>query len=243
MATSERSYSDRQARAVVLKSAIAGFSPAYAPANADLGVMLFGSFVDSVATANDDVETAKTDWASAVTSRAADAKTAQKLTTQIISYVKSNAAWNQQLPRIKQLADKVRGITTRAKITPPPAPEPGEPAPPPAKKRDRGDQSYADIATSFKALADAVGKLAGYTPPDSAISATNLATLATTLRTNNDSVAAKDTDLDGAQRARFAIFFTGEGCLQVKFQAVKNAVKGQYGQDSPQFAEVKGIRW
>ena len=124
-------------------------------------------------------------------------------------------------------------------LTPPPAPEPGEPAPPPAKKRDRGDQSYADIATSFKALSDAVGKLAGYTPPDSAISATNLATL----RTNNDSVAAKDTDLDGAQRARFAIFFAGEDCLQVKFQAVKNAVKGQCGQDSPQFAEVKGIKW
>jgi hypothetical protein len=55
--------------------------------------------------------------------------------------------------------------------------------------------------------------------------------------------ARSNTDLDGAQRARFAIFFAGEDCLQVKFQAVKNAVKGQYGQDSPQFAEVKGIKW
>lgn len=243
MATSERSYSDRQARAVILKSAIAGFTPAFDPANADLGAMLFGAFVDSVAAANDAVETAKNDWSTAVTGRATDAKMAQKLTTQAVSYVKSNVAWKQQLPRIKQLADKVRGIKAPPKLTPPPAPEPGEPAPPPVKKRDRGDQSYADIATSFKALSDAVGKLAAYAPPDSTISATSLATLATKLRTNNDAVAAKDTDLDGAQRARFAIFFTGEGCLQVKFQAVKNAVKGQYGQDSPQFAEVKGIRW
>ncbi|MEK0450519.1 MAG: hypothetical protein RL088_2787, partial [Verrucomicrobiota bacterium] len=186
MATSERSYSDRQARAVILKSAIAGFTPAFDPANADLGAMLFGAFVDSVAAANDAVETAKNDWSTAVTGRATDAKMAQKLTTQAVSYVKSNVAWKQQLPRIKQLADKVRGIKAPPKLTPPPAPEPGEPAPPPVKKRDRGDQSYADIATSFKALSDAVGKLAAYAPPDSTISATSLATLATKLRTNND---------------------------------------------------------
>jgi hypothetical protein len=149
MATSERSYSDRQARAVVLHAAIEGMTPAFAPANPDLGAMLFGAFVSDVAAANDAVEAAKNDWASVVTGRAADAKTAQKLTTQVISYVKSNAAWNQQLPRIKQLADKVRGSKAPPKLTPPPAPEPGEPAPPPAKKRDRGDRSYADIATSF----------------------------------------------------------------------------------------------
>ena len=37
--------------------------------------------------------------------------------------------------------------------------------------------------------------------------------------------------------------YTGPKSLQVKFQALKNAVKGQYGQDSAEAASVRGVKW
>lgn len=242
MATSDRSYSDRHARAVQLNAATSGMTPTFAPADVSLEPVTFGAFLDSIAAANDAVEAAKNDWSSAISTRAADAETAQKLTTQTMAFVISNSAWKLKAPRIKELADKVRGIKARKKVALPPAPEPGQPVPPPVKKRDRGDGSYAEIATAFKAFADAVTKLPAYNPPDGTIAAAALTTLAASLRANNDAVATADSALDGAQRERFAMYCDGDDCLQTKFQAVKNAVKGQYGQNSSQYSEVKGIR-
>ena len=61
--------------------------------------------------------------------------------------------------------------------------------------------------------------------------------------TNNETVATADSTLDTAQRKRFALFADEDTGLADKFQAVKNAVKGQYGQSSEQYAAVKGLRW
>ena len=41
---------------------------------------------------------------------------------------------------------------------------------------------------------------------------------------------------------RFRLYFAPSG-LAEKFQSVKAAVKGQYGQSSPQNDSVKGLKW
>ena len=243
MPDSNRSYAERQQRADVLVTNITAMTPAFSPMDASLSIANFGAFVDSVGQANDDVDSALTDFDTTVNSRMMQAKAAQKLTTQIVASVKSNSAWKANFPRIKELADKVRGIKPQTKTPPPPAPEPGQPAPPVLKKRDRGDGSYAEIAANFKALAGAVGKLNGYSPQDQALSVDALNTLGGQLVTNNEAVATADSTLDTAQRKRFALFTDEDTGLADKFQAVKNAVKGQYGQSSEQYAAVKGLRW
>ena len=243
MADSNRSYTERQQRASVLATTITDMTPAFSPMDPALSIANFGTFVAQVGSANEAVDNATTDFDTAVNTRMAQAKAAQKLTTQIVASIKSNSAWKANFPRIKELADKVRGSKPQTKTPPPPPPVPGQPLPPEPKKRDRGDGSYAEIASNFKALSNAVGKLAGYAPQDQALSTDALNTLGGQLVTNNDAVAEADSTLDAAQRKRFALFTDEDTGLATKFQAVKNAVKGQYGQDSAQYAQVKGMRW
>ena len=49
-------------------------------------------------------------------------------------------------------------------------------------------------------------------------------------------------ETDACSGKRQALY-TGPKSLQVKFQALKNAVKGQYGQDSAEAASVRGVKW
>ncbi len=227
----------------MLSTATALMTPAFQPADVTLGVIPFGAHLDTVSTAIDAVATALTDFSTAVQQRIFDTDKAKTLCTQIVSYVKSNAAWKLQFPRIKQLADKVRLIKPPRKTLPPPAPEPGQPTPPPVKQRDRGDGSYAEIEANFKALVAAVIGLAGYNPPDVAINSASLASAALSLTEDNAAIATTDQSLDDAQRERYALFYEPESGLADQFQAIKNSVKGQYGQTSTDWASVKGMRW
>ena len=160
-------------------------SPAFQPADITLGVTNFSNHLDTVSASIDDVATAITAFSIAIQLRILDNDKAQALCTQIVSYVKSNTAWKLQFPRIKQLADKVRVVKAPRKITPPPAPEPGEPTPPTPKLRDRGDGSYVEIEANFKALVSALNGLPLYSPPDVAIQSATLATVVLALGANN----------------------------------------------------------
>ena len=243
MPISERSFADRHQKAVNLLAALPLMSPPYSPADATLGLATFTTFVASVATANAAVGTTNTTFTDATNQRAVNTKTIQERCTQIVSYVKSNTAWKLNFPRIKQLADKVRGIKPPRKVVAPPAPQPGQPTPAPVKPRDRGDGSYADIAVNYRALVTAVVALDTYAPTAPNLTAVALAALATALEADNAAVAGAEQGLDGAQRKRFALYYDEPGGLHVKFQATKSAVKGQYGSKSPQWSAVKSMRW
>jgi len=243
MPNSEQSKIDRANKAHILLTALKGFVPVYTSADSDLSIPNFTAFLVLVDAANEEVENTKSFFSLAVEKRRLDSSAAQLLTTQVINYVASNKAWKADLPRIKELANQVREIKPPRKTTPPPAPQPGQPAPAEEKPRDRGNGSYAEIAVRFKALGAKVATLPGYAPDDDDIKAPALATLAAQLAANNDAVETTDSDLDKAQRRRHELFDTPETGLADKFQAIKKAVKGQYGQSSTQFAQVKGIKW
>ena len=46
-----------------------------------------------------------------------------------------------------------------------------------------------------------------------------------------------------AQKSRYDVYFTGDDCLQKKSQAIKKAVKGQFGLASREHQTVKAIKW
>ena len=243
MALSERSFIDRHDKGMRLVTACDLMEPVFTPADSALSIENFTTFLDTVAAANSDVATKDTAFSTLVTGRSTASDAAQLLVTQVVSYVKSNSAWKLVFPNIKKLGDKVRGIKPSRKIEKPPAPQPGQPAPPPVKTRDRGDGSYVEIAANFKSFVSAVGTAVGYNPPDDKIKIAQLATLAEALAANNEAVSTADQALDTAQRKRYALFYDRETGLMVKFQLGKAAVKGQYGLASQEYQTVKMIKW
>ena len=235
MSLSENSFVDRLKKSRDLQAAVATLVPVFAPADVSLSAAAFFSQIATVALLNTALDGPKTVLADAILARVADTKTTKTLLTQLVAFVKSNSVWKSKYPRIKDLADKVRGFKPPRK-----APLPG-PTPAP-KPRDRGDGSYAEIAANFTALVSALGTLSGFNPPDNAIKLITLQPLAGRLATNNVAVATADQEVAEAQRNRFAGYY-GPGGLKERFAAIKTAVKGQYGQNSPQWGQVKGIRW
>ena len=243
MPNSEKSFIDRTQKGQALLNAITGFTPTFTPPDISLNVMNFTAFMVTVDSANNEVANTKTQFTDAVTARKTASDAAQKLATRVVNFVKSNPAWKLKFPRIKELADKVRAIKPPRSTPTPPTPPPGTPPTPPEKPRDRGDGSYAEIAANFKTLSVAANALPGYMLPGTDIDGAALTALASQLETNNSAVGTTDTELDEAQRKRVEIFYDPATGLAAKFAAIKAAVKGQYGQSSTQFAQVKGIKW
>ena len=112
---------------------------------------------------------------------------------------------------------------------------------PPAAKRNSGGASFGDIALSFGKYVAALTQLTGYLPPDASIALAALSTAKTEMDALNKLVAEKEVTLTNAQGTRRNLY-EGENGLTNKMKAIKDAVKGQYGQSSPQFQSVKSIK-
>ena len=235
---SERSYPDRHARAVLLQTNIAGFSPAFAPADASLSAANFLAFCGLVEVANDAVGNSLGAWRVLVEERQEMVKTMKATATRVLAYLKSSAAFAGRLKTATAAANKLRGVTPK-KPKAPAEPPPGEPA----KSRNSGNQSYGDIAQYFKALIVSVTGLAGYAPAPAGnpITLSNLSGTLSNYRSKNEAILPLEVTWRDKVGER-ALIFDGKNGLRDKMTAVKNAVKAQYGQSSPEYGDVKGIK-
>ncbi len=153
------------------------------------------------------------------------------------AFDKSNTAWNHFVPAVKQAADGVRGYRPTKSAPTPPEGEPKKP------KRKVGQQSYGDIDALFEKVLEAVKPISDYLPAvTSNIQKSQLETLLTSYRSANSDFAKKAAALSAAQTARYAAYEDETSGLRTKMKSIKEAVKGQYGSKSAEFAEVRSIR-
>ena len=233
-----QSFIDRLARAVLLKDTAAGMSPAYNPPDASLQISTFTTFLTSVDTANDLVDTQEGSYSTQATTRVATVKTVKARSTQIMARLKSNSAWASEYHSAKLAADKVRGVK------PPKAkPTPDEPTPTQVQKTKATEQAYAEISASFDKLIAIATGAAGYaTGVPTEISSASLTSLSTSLKSSNSALSLLDGSLGTSRQKRKLLYYGPKG-LQEKFQGVKDSVKQQYGQASAEYLSVKGIKW
>ncbi len=243
MSTSLRSFANRLQKGRVLFIAVSGFSPGFAPADGSLAPGPFGASLDAMSSLLDEIGSLETEISSSRTERSAMAKAVRSLTTRVLGYVKANAAWKLEFPRMKELGDRVRNVrasSRRAKM----AAAAGGASPVRERAgRGAGNGSFAEMASSFKSLVALVNGLAGFSPPDVAISAASLTALAGQFDALNGQVGTAESALDAAKQARKAAFYEEGTGLAAKFAAIKQSVKGQYGQNSTEYAQVSGMRW
>ncbi len=243
MSTSLKSFANRLQKGRVLLIAVSNFSSGFAPADGSLAPGPFGATLDAIPTLFLALGTAETAISSARVERSAVAKTVRSLTTRVLGYVKANPAWKLEFPRMKELGDRVRNVrasSRRAKVA---VPAGGASPVRVQMRRGSGNGSFAEMASSFKSLVALVNGLAGFSPPDVAISAASLTALAGQFDALNGQVGTAESALDAAKQARKAAFYEDATGLAAKFAAIKQSVKGQYGQNSTEYAQVAGMRW
>lgn len=232
MAVSEKSYQDRLGRSLLLAAAVDGAEPEFIPGDDSLSVENFKLFLTELGEACQTVSSLEVDHSVSAAERVLLVKTLRKTATQAVGYVKSNAAWATKFKAVKMAADKLRNIR------PPRKAAPGE-----AGKRNKGEQAYAELQGHLSALLAALGACPGYNPPGAGISLATLEGLLEQFTALNTLLASVKGQLTSAREARRRLFYEGDDGLKRRFQAVKNGVKGQYGQDSKAYELVKSIRW
>lgn len=234
----EKTFIDRHARSFSMRDFTAGFSPVFAPADASLTAANFGTFLGTVGTLNTNILAQQGTYKTQATSRLALLKTILSATTQALARLKSNAVWGAEFKSAKQVADKLRG----KRPAKPKLPEEGEP-PVEGKKRNSGEQAYAEAAALFEKFIGILTATAAYsTGVPAAISLGTLNGQLSGFKGLNSGLCTLAASIVTNQKKRLQLYFETGG-LQEKFQSVKNAVKSQYGQNGPEYASVKGIRW
>ncbi len=238
MSDSERSYVDRVSKALTLHDACDGFTPIYAPPPGGVALPAFALKITACDTLNNAARDALVPWQETVDMRAETAGTIKKTTTQLINYIKGGPAWRSKFTAAKRFADAIRGMKPPRKIPPPPAPDQ-----PPATQHERGGGSFAELEANWRGLVTLTGGLSGYAPTEVKIQLGTLNGLLSSMHSLNTEFSRKDAALSEAQKDRFKGFFEEGKGLAALFVGVKTNVKGQYGNQSTQWAQVKGTRW
>jgi hypothetical protein len=236
---SERSFEDRKQKALELKGAIESFTPAYDAEDAAFSVTALDAAITAATDANTAVDDAKQPWETAVVQRQDVVTTIMPLITQSLAYVASNTAWKSRYEAVKRAADKVRGFTKKKPKTPAPTEGTGDAT---EKKREQGQRGFMEIAEFFRQYISRLTALAGYAPASANISLASLNALKTELDGLNISIPDLSQVLADAVRDRQEAYNNETG-LHFVFKGVKAAVKGQYGQRSPEFGQVSLLQW
>lgn len=232
--SSERSFIDRIQRAEEFATAVSALAPAYTPADARFSLAALRASIATAKAANQAVDEARPPYQDEVADRVAILKVITPLITQSLAYVKSNTAWAKRYDAIKDLADKVRGVTPpKVKASSPESDK---------KERHRGERSFVEIAAHLKRYIARLEGLSGYAPPDVKISLASLTAHLTTLNELNQAIPAHAQTLADAIADRQEAY-TGATGLKFVFTGVKTSVKGQYGQRSLPYQSISGIRW
>lgn len=234
MPNTEKTFADRLGRAQLLQSTIAGFTPAFAPADTSLNAANFEDFVTVLEAANVEVNDQRDTYATKAALRTDIVREAKTRAMQAINYVKSNSAWGRHFDTLKPTYDKLRGYRPAREVVP------VEPPATAAEKKaiKSGQQSYADIEGLFGKFLKALGKVPGYAPPAPTITLAELNTFAASFSELNDQLAGLAAALSIAIKERYDAF----DLLNDKNQDIKAAVLAQYGIKSAEYKSIKGIK-
>ena len=235
---SENTFADRLQRGRDMQAAIAIFTPAFAPADSSLAPTAFATFLDGLSTLHTATSTLVTSYTTGAGERMTMVKEIKDVSSRVLSYLKSNPAWKKHLPGIKPLVEKIIGNSTRKSKAPQASETPGSAQ---AKSRKKGEQSFGDIASNFGRLVSALGAVVGYTPTTADLTIANLTTRSTAYLAKNATMSTLGQSVGMNQRERTANY-DGDTSLRSKMKDIKQAVRAQYGTNSPQNAQIKTIK-
>lgn len=232
MPDSERSFADQTGKATLIKEATETFDPPFAPPDADDLPANFGTYITSCIDKNTEIGTARQDYSNGAKERLDMVKDLKNRAMRSMTNVESVDAYESFAKGLKITYRKLRNYKV-----------PGAKKPDPnAKKRNKGEQSFADIENLYKTFLAGLSAIPGYTHLDAELQLPALNTLYTNFHDKNVAMAELGAEENRLTAERYDMFYNTETGLKARMLSVKNAVKNQYGPESPEYLSIKGIR-
>lgn len=232
MADSENSFADITGKAKLIKESVDGFTPAFNSPNPDDDPAVYDLYIDSCISKNTEIGKVRQKYTNGSVERKAIVKDVKDCALRSMTNVKSVIAYKAFAKGLEITYRKLRNYKV-----------PGaKKLDPDAKKRNKGEQSYADIATLYKTFIAGLADIPAYTHLDVSLQLPALSTLYTTYHNKNIAMAELSALENRLTPERYDMFYNKTTGLKARMLSVKNAVKNQYGLTSPEYLSVKSIR-
>ncbi len=215
--------------------------PAYNPSSAALTVAGLNTKYTDARTALNGVITALTTFNNAVNVRKTAFESLRPLATRVISAFEACGADAEKVKDAKSINKKLQGARATKKETPVPA-NPGNPVPA-DNSISASQQSYDQQLEHFAKLINLLTTTAAYTPNETNINLTGLATKLGELQTANSGVSTAYAALSNSRIARDSELYNPHTGLVAIATSVKKYIKSLFGSVSPQYKQVSGLQF
>ncbi len=219
-------------------AACAGFGGGYQPTNADLDLASMNALNAEVEGLMDGVQSNIVPWKNKVADRENIYKGVRPRTTQILGAFRACGADANKVDNVETFHRQVHGARAKAKPVDDPL-TPGDES----KGNSVSHQSYVQVAEAFGQI---VALLAGepkYKPNEDHLKLATNETYHTQMETANDDVVNTVPAWKNSMASRNARMYDDPDSIFERQKLVKEYVKSAFGQNSPQYAQVKGLEF
>lgn len=233
---SEVGHAKNVANLSLLISYVTAYGAIYNPAKAALTVASLNTLKTNAQNAIDDVSTKEGLRIDKTNARITAFSTLRSLATRILSATKASAVDKQVVADVNTLVRKIRG--SRAGTITPPAP--GEPV---TDTTSVSQQSYDNLVQHLSDILNILSAQPGYNPNEADLQINGLKTYRDSLAAANTNVVSAATDVSNSRISRNDMLYNETTGLVIIASEVKAYVKSLFGASSPQYAQVKGIKF
>jgi hypothetical protein len=239
--TTETGHAKNVATFEDLISFCTGYGATYNPSRTALTLPALNTQYTAANAAMQAVKTANTTYNNNTNTREIAFKKLKTLSTKIISALASTEANQQTVNDAKTINLKIQG--KRAKAKEKPEANTTDPQPQTPKTISTSQQSYDKLTDHFAQLIATLTAEPKYTPNENELKITTLQTVLTNLKAQNTAVINATTALSNARIARNkALYDATTGILTIA-QDVKLYVKSLFGTSSPEYKQVRALKF
>lgn len=214
-----------------------GYGATYNPSKNSLKLPQLET-VHSVAKDNlDNVIAKNTAYNNAVNDRVEAFEDLRSLSTRLVNALETTDASDEKIEDAKGFNRKMQGKRASKIETPL---DPNTPAP---KTISSSQQSYDQLIQHFEGMISVLESEPSYAPNETDLQVANLKTKAEDLETKNENVANAYTAISNARIERNKKLYKDVEGLVDTAGEVKKYVKSVYGATSPEYGQIKGIKF
>lgn len=214
-----------------------GYGSAYAPTKSNLRIGNLQALETDAKNALAEVIAKRTNYNNAVNARMSLFANLKPLSTRLVNALEATEASDQLIKDAKAINKKIQGKrATRIAA-------PTDPSTPVPNAISTSQQSYDQLIQHFTALIELLQSERSYAPNESDLKIATITAYKSDMLSKNNEVSARYTEVSNTRINRDRALYLGSNGLVYIAQEVKKYIKSIFGASSPQYAQVKGIKF
>lgn len=235
--TSEAGHAKNVANFYDLISLAQGYGATYNPSNTSLKLPQINSLYTQTNPDLNGVTSKNTAYNNVVNERIEAFDGLRSLSTRLVNALETTDASKEKVDDTKGFNHKMQGQRASKKVEPI---DPNQPAP---KTISSNQQSYDQKIQHFDSMISVLDSEPSYTPNETDLKVTALQTKLQGLKDSNDQVANAYIAVSNARIGRNKTLYKDDSGLVDTAGEVKKYVKSVFGATSPEFGQIKGIKF